>query len=123
MIPFIVELIGRIILIVVFWFTLRMGWWVPLVSTVLFWQIWNMISPRSGYYFDTTSTDLFKMLADLTTFGIYAGYVVYSVIVFGRHIGAWYGLVIGLILSLVVVQILGLLWPTRWHDEAVQGKM
>lgn len=55
------------------------------------------------------------MLADFITFGIYAGYVVYSVIVFGRHIGSWYGWVIGL--------ILGLLWPTRWHDEAVQGKM
>lgn len=120
---FIIELIGRIILLAVFWFTLRLGWWVPLVSTLIFWQIWNLISPRTGYYFDTTSTDLLKMLADFITFGIYGGYVLYSVVVFGRHIAAWYGWVIGLILSFVVVQILGLLWPARWRDEALQGKM
>jgi len=120
---FMIEFVGRILLVGVFWFSLRFGWWVPMVSAVLFWQIWNMISPRSGYYFDTTSTDLFKMIADFITFGIYAGYVVYSVIVFGRHIGSWYGWVIGLVLSLLIVQILGLLWPARWHDEGVQGRL
>lgn len=63
------------------------------------------------------------MLADFTTFGMYGGYVIYSVVVFGRHIGSWYGWAIGLVVGLVVVQILGLLWPARWHDEALQGKM
>ena len=130
-----IELIGRIILLAIFWFTLRFGWWVPLASTVIFWQIWNLISPRPGYYFDTTPTDLFKMLADFITFGVYGGYVICSVIVFGRHVGNWYGWAIGLILGLVVVQILGLLWPhagttklfkakcDRWHAvEQIVGR-
>jgi len=92
-----------------------------LFSAPLFWQVWNY-SSRIGSLL-TVQADFLRLFADLISHAIYLAYLTYCIVGFGHHIGSWYGWVIGIAVGLVVVQILGLLWPRRWHIEVIGSQL
>jgi len=47
----------------------------------------------------------------------------YAVVSMGRNIGHWYGWVLGFVVAIGIAQLLGLLWPHRWHLERIEGRL
>jgi hypothetical protein len=113
------ELIGRVILIALVLGSYLLKWWIPLIVGPLFWQIWNTVTGRRS----RIPHPVLKLIADAITWILWLSYIVYSIVSFGLNIGHWYGWLIGVVVGFVVAQILGLLWPKRWHLEQVDGNL
>jgi hypothetical protein len=111
------ELAGRIILIVLAAYSYFITWWLPIIVAPFFWQLWDILTGRHSRITEPIS----KLLADLITHLLWAGYIIYSIVSFGYNIDQWYGWLFGIIVGLVIAQLLGLLWPHRWHLETMQG--
>lgn len=116
---FIVEMIGRVLLVVFCVISGGQRWWLPIVVAPVFWQVWIITAGRRS----TISQPALKLIADGITWAVWLGYIGYSIVSFGLSIGHWYGWLFGVLIALVVAQLLGLLWPDRWHLEAVEGRL
>jgi hypothetical protein len=116
-----VELFGRLILIVAIAVSFVIGWWCPLVVAPVLWQIWDRATRAATLSWNPeaqgmnrTLADAMEMVADGITFLLWVAYVGYAIFSMGRHIGGWLGWVIGVLVGLGVAQLLGLFWPFRW---------
>ena len=129
----VLEFIARLLMILGTWFAFRYTWWAPLVAAPLIWQIlWlfhgQVIVPErltdeivSSLYFKFYMS--VRLFLDFLTHAIYITYWGLAIVLCWRHFGHWWGLVIGCVVGLLVVQIFGLLWPHRWHKEALIGML
>ena len=113
------ELTGRVILIALVIGSLFLKWWVPLIVAPLCWQVWDTVVGRRSRIVHP----VLKLIADGITWALWLGYIVYSIVSFGRNVGHWYGWLIGVVVGFAVAQFLGFLWPHRWHLEAVEGNL
>ena len=114
---FTMEIFGRLALILLCVVSFQISWWLPVVIAPIFHQVYDTKFCRRARIFNP----ILKLLADFLTYIVWIGYVVVTVYVFGQNIGHWYGWCIGIITGLVVAQILGLLFPRRWHLERIDG--
>ena len=116
---FATEFLGRVILVALAALTATEVWWGPLVVAPLFWQIWDAVFGQRS----RISTGGLKLMADGLTYMIWLSYVGYAIVSMGRNIGYWYGWVLGVAVGIGVAQLLGLLWPHRWHLERIEGRL
>lgn len=116
---FIKEIIGRFIVVALVVWSFFFMWWIPLIIAPLFWQIWDSLFGRHSRIYNP----VLKLIADAITYVIWLSYIAYSIIFFGRNVGHWYVWLIGVILGIFIAQILGLLWPNRWHSERVERNL
>lgn len=112
------EIFGRLALILLCVVSFRFSWWLPVVIAPMFHQVYDTLFCRRARIFNP----ILKLLADIFTYFVWFGYIVFAVYVFGQNIGHWYGWCIGIITGFVVAQILGLLFPMRWHLEREDEK-
>lgn len=113
------ELVGRILLIVLTVLSISKRWWLPVVVAPVLWQFWDMTAGRGSRITHPIS----KLIGDGITWIVWLAYIAYTIVVFGTNIGHWYGWLGGVLVALVVAQVLGLLWPQRWHRERVEGDL
>lgn len=113
------ELIGRVLMIAGTVYAFWISWWAPIVAAPIIWKIYNV-----GFCFtDRTKDQSQGLILDMVTHVIFFAYLILCVVQFGLNIDHWYGWVIGFVVWLIVAQILGLLWPRRWHYERMDGQL
>jgi len=112
------ELIERILLIIIFFYSLKISWWLPILVVPIFHQTIGFVFCKKRIF-----SPIIKLAADLFSFIIYIGYIAIVTYLFGKNIGTWHGWVLGLIVGLFIGQILGLLFPMRWHYEHIEGNL
>lgn len=110
---FTIEIFGRVVLILLCVFSIHISWWLPIVVAPIFHLVYDTKFCRKARMFNP----ILQLLADILTYLVYLGYIVFTTYVFGQNIGHWYGWCIGIITGLVVAQVFGLLFPMRWHIE------
>jgi len=123
------EIIARLLMILGTWFAFRLAWWAPLLAAPLIWQILKPLHSRTIVLERLTdeivSSRSFraymgvKLFLDYWTHVVYVVYWGLAVVLCWIHFGHWWGLAIGGVVGLLVVQIFGLLWPNRWRLEAI----
>lgn len=116
---FTTECLGRVILIALAVLAATKVWWAPLVAAPVFWQVWDGVFGRGSRINDPG----LKLAADALTHLIWLSYIGYTIAAMGRNIGHWYGWGLGVAVAIGVAQVLGLLWPHRWHLERVEGRV
>lgn len=134
------ELVGRLLMVVGCKEVYYWAWWGPLVAAPLIWQIFELFA----FFFENRRMrkkmeeslsgktvwppamneigPVQRLILDFISWGIYLAYIGFSVYLCGRNIGSWYGWLIGLAIGLFVAQLLGWLFPYRWHKEVMMGK-
>lgn len=113
------EVIGRLFLCAVVAIVYQSGWWYPLLAAPVFWQIWLIITGRVS----RIDNPFYRLAADILSYCIWALYVAYSTYSFGLYIGRWYGFILGFVIGIVVCNVLGLLFPSRWTFEIIDDRM
>lgn len=111
------EFLGRVILIALTVLAATKVWWAPLIVAPVFWQVWDSIFCRGSRIYASG----LRLVADGLTHLVWLSYIGYTIAVMGSNIGHWYGWCLGIVVAIGVAQLLGLLWPHRWHLERIEG--
>lgn len=119
MIEIIKEIIGRLSVIVITFIIFRFDWRLSLIAPPLLFKIYNI----TFCFRDRIYQRIWKLILDLITHLFHFGYLVYAIILCNQNIDGWYSWVIGIITWLILCQLLGFLWPRRWHYEKVEGHL
>jgi len=113
------EMVGRVLLVLFCVISAGQRWWLPIVIAPVFWQFWDITAGRRSRIYQPA----LKLIADGITWLVWLGYIGYSTVSFGLSVGHWYGWLLGVLVALIVAQLVGLLWPRRWHLEAMDGRL
>ena len=116
---FTIECVGRVILIAVTTVAATTVWWAPIIAAPVSWQVWDGVLGRRSRILSPG----LKLVADGLTHLIWLSYIVYTITAMGMSIGHWYGWSLGVVVAIGVAQLLGLLWPRRWHLERIEGRL
>lgn len=110
------EIIGRTLMVVLTIFMLKVNWKLALITPPLIFYIFNAIFCRTDRIYNQTS----RLILDILTWISYVGYLVFSIILSNQNISSWYSWLVGILIWLLFAQLLGFLWPKRWHYEKIE---
>jgi len=113
------EIIGRILMVVGTIVSFKISLWAPIIAAPLIFRPYNSIF----CFRDRIYNNSHRLILDMITHCCYIGYLFLCIVIFYQKIGRWYGGLIGFFVFLILAQILGLLWPRRWHYERIEGNI
>ncbi len=111
------EIIGRILMVGFTIFMLNVNWKLALITPPIIFKIFDMAFCRTNNIYNRTS----RLYLDILTWASYIGYLVFSIILLNKNIANWYSWLIAIFIWLLFAQLLGFLWPMRWHNEKVDS--
>lgn len=119
MITIIKELISRIFMVGLTIIMLNYYWQLALIMPPISFTIINSILSRT----DRVNNQIAKLLLDVLTWISYIGYLIFAIILVNLNVDKWYSWIIGIIVWLIFGQLLGFLWPKRWHFEKIEDNL
>ena len=113
------EIFNRLVMICLTILAINIDWKLALITPPISFKILDFIfSSHTRIY-----NKIAKLFLDVFTWFCYLGYLIFSIILSNSNIEGWYSWLIGIGFWLIFGQILGFLFPRRWHFEKIENRL
>ena len=113
------EILNRIIMIGLTLFAIKIDWKLALIAPPIAFKIFDSILSSHS----RINNEIIKLFLDILTWISFGGYLVFVIIIANRNIDGWYSWLIGIGIWLLFGQIMGFLFPKRWHFEKIENRL
>ena len=113
------EVFNRIMMVVLTLFAIKIDWKLALIAPPIAFKIFDSILSSHS----RIDNNIIKLILDVLTWISYVGYLIFAILFANSNIDAWYSWLVGIGMWLLFGQILGFLFPRRWHFENIEKRL
>lgn len=113
------EIFNRTMMVALTVFAIKIDWRLALIAPPILFKIFDSILSRHSRIYNNIT----KLILDILTWISFISYLVFAIILTNKNIDGWYSWIIGIGIWLLFGQILGFLFPSRWHFEKIENRL